>query len=221
MKSFNPLFMITFWMVALYFSWNWYRGGEGISSWEFHSRLQAGLQAFVVEHLEKNIPDVTDIKFTSLWSSYVRDDEIKVFFEYGFKHPLEDQMTQSQLKGWALLNPTDQDIQKSWDIKEIQINKQSIDYSAEPIVISSAGSIDTSQEPDTIDEAVLPDREGVVGSETSSDKKSTPASSTTSTSISKAANDDKTSSLSASTLQKVEISTSSTTTFSPLIDLKK
>ena len=223
MKSFNPLFMIIFWIATLYFSWNWYQGGNGISSWEFHSRLQAGLKAFVIEHLEKSIPDVTDIKFTSLWSSYVRDDEIKVFFEYGFKHPLEDQMTQSQLKGWALLNPTDQDIQKSWDIKEIQINKQSIDYGAEEIIISAAGSIETSDAQNAIDNDILPDREGVKDSEALPDKKSAPTSPTRSTSISKAISDVSTSP-SLSTLKSGEIPVSSTTTLSvpfPIVDLKK
>ena len=218
MKSFNPLFMIIFWIAILYVSWKWYQGGDEVSSWEFHSRLQAGLQAFVIEHLETNIPDVTDIHFTSLWSSYVQDNEIKVFFEYEFKHSLEDQMTQSQLKGWALLNPTSQDIQESWSIKEIQIDKQSIDYEAETIIVSSAGSIDEISDDDITDNVVLPDREGVKEAKALPGKKSAPTSSTTSTSMSKSTRG---MSKTPSTLQKrVEVSTSSTTSL-PSVDLKK
>ena len=180
----------------------------------------------MVEHLEENIPDVTDIHFTSLWSSYVRDNEIKVFFEYEFKHPLEDQMTRSQLKGWALLNPTGQDIQESWSIKKIQIDKQSIDYEAEPIIISASGSIEEIPEDDATDGVVLPDREGVKNLEDVSDKKSMSASAiTTSTSMSKSTSDVvTTSSITNSTLQKVETPTSSTVTTSitlPSVDLKK
>lgn len=181
MKSFNPLLLIIFWLTALYISWNLYQGKEGVLSLEFHSRLQAGLRAFVVEYLEKSIPNVTDIQFTSLWSSYVQDDEIKVSFEYEFKHPLENQMTRSQLKGWAILNPTSQDIQESWEIKEIQIDKQSIDYEAEMIIVSSADSTDTSDSSNSTEDVVLPDREGVKNS-ISLPKPNTTSTSSTSTS---------------------------------------
>ena len=213
MKSFNPLFMIIFWIAALYFSWSWYQGRFGVSSWEFHFRLQAGLQAFVIEYLEKNIPNVTDIKFTSLWSSYVQDDEIKVFFEYGFKQPIADQINESQLKGWALLSPTGQDIQESWSITDVQINKQSIDYEAEAIVISTVGSIDT---PDTeeINDVVLPDREGI----TDADLSDTSTSSTTS--ILERVSQNNTDKKSSSVVKTVETSTSSTTT-SASVDLEK
>ena len=216
MKSFNPLFLIIFWITALYISWNLYQGKGGVLSLEFHSRLQAGLQAFVVEHLEKNIPSVTDIQFTSLWSSYVQDDEIKVFFEYEFKHPLEDQMTKSQLKGWAILNPTGQDIQESWEVKDIQIDKQSINYEAETIIVSSASSTNSS---DITENVILPDREGVKGSKSLPNTKSTATSSTTSKPESVSQNN--TDKISPSISKTVETSTSSTSTPSVLIDSKK
>ena len=224
MRSFNPLFMIIFWVTALYISWNLYQGGVGILSWEFHSRLQAGLQAFVVEHLEKNIPNVTDIQFTSLWSSYVRDNEIKVFFEYEFKHPLEDQMTKSQLKGWAILNPTDQDIQESWEVKEIQINRQSIDYDVETVIVSTVGSIETSNPSDSTDDVILPDREGVKGSKSLPETKSIiPTHPTSTTSELEPVSQNSIDKVSSPTLKKVKTSTSSTQTLPilPPIDLKE
>ena len=219
MRVFNPLFMIIFWIATLYFSWRLYQGGVGVSSWEFHSRLQAGLQAFVIEHLEKNIPNVTDIQFISLWSSYIQDNEIKIFFEYGFKTPVDDQMTQSQLKGWALLNPTSQDIQKSWSIKEIQINKQSIDYGAEAIIISSADSMDTvdTHDVDSVDEIALPDREGVIDSNLSDTKTST----SSTISVLESVSQNSVNKIPSITLKTVGTSTSSTSTSSTLLDLKK
>ena len=217
MRVFNPLVIIIFWVAVLYFSWSLYQRRFGVSSWEFHSRLQAGLQAFVMEHLESNIPNVTDIKFTSLWSSYIQDDEIKVFFEYGFNQSVEDQVSKSQLKGWALLSPTSQDIQESWSIKDIQINKQSIDYDAEAIIVSIAGSVDTLDTEEEIDDVVLPDREGVTDVNLPDTKVST--SSTTPTTLEKVSQNstEKTVSL---PVETTETSTSSTTSLAP-IDLKK
>ena len=150
MKSFNPLLAITLWVTALFVSWSLYQNRPELLSWQFHARLQAGLQEFVTDHIQKRLPDATDIQFTSLWSRSIDDDKVKVFFEYQFQSP-SDQV-QSQLKGSALLGSTGQDPQKSWTIQEVHIDEQSIEYTPEvvmtPLAVDSKKSISSKVEPD-------------------------------------------------------------------------
>lgn len=150
MKSFNPLLAITLWITALFVSWSLYQNRPGLLSWQFHARLQAGLQEFVTDHIQKRLPDATDIQFTSLWSRSIDDDKVKVFFEYQFQSP-SDQV-QSQLKGSALLGSTGQDPQKSWTIQEVHIDEQSIEYTPEvvktPLAVDFKKSIPSKVEPD-------------------------------------------------------------------------
>ncbi len=136
MKYFNPLLAIILWIVILCTSWYIYQGSTSRSyqvSWEFHARLQKGLQEFVVNHIKENLPSATNIQFLSLWSELINDDEIKVFFEYQFQHPSEEQLTSSKLKGWALLNPASENPQESWTIKKVSIDQESIEYEPEVI----------------------------------------------------------------------------------------
>ena len=141
MKFFNPLLTVALWIVALSVSWSLYQNRPELLSWQFHARLQAGLQEFVANHIQEKIPDVTDIQFTSLWSRFIHNDEVEVFFEYQFQSP--GHQTQSQLKGRALLNSNDD--KENWTIKEVHIDEQSVEYAPEiiitPLTDDSKGSM--------------------------------------------------------------------------------
>ena len=145
MRTFNPLLAITLWVTALFVSWSLYQNRPELLSWQFHAGLQAGLQEFVTDHIQKRLPDATDIQFTSLWSRSIDDDRVKVFFEYQFQL-LSDQ-AQSQLKGSALLSSSSQDPQRSWTIKEVHIDEQSIEYTPEIVMTPLAVDFKRSASP--------------------------------------------------------------------------
>lgn len=129
---------IGLWVVILFATWNMFqssRPSANTLSWQSHVAIQMGLKEFVKNYIQEKLPSASDLQFTSLWSRNINDNNVKVFFEYQFQHPIEEQVTQSQLKGWALLNHLPQDPQNSWVIQNIQIDQQSVAYAPENIVI--------------------------------------------------------------------------------------
>lgn len=208
MRSFNPLLAITLWITALSVSWKLYQNRPELLSWQFHARLQAGLQEFVTDHIQKRLPDATDIQFTSLWSRSIDDGKVKVFFEYQFQSLSEDHQVQSQLKGSALIGSTGQDPQKNWTIQEVHIDEQSVEYTPEvvrtPLAVDPKKSVSSKVEPD-IDTLSHTNTDPVDTSTTTSKSSRVQVSQSTSTTMSQALSTTASSS-SLSTLQNQSVS---------------
>lgn len=136
----NSLVSLLLWVIILLGSWSLSQKASvsynSMLSWQSHVAIQMGLQEFVTNQIQEKLPDSQDIVFTSLWSEYLGEGNVKVFFEYAFKHPLDGKMTQSQLKGHALLKPQAENPQVAWVIQKVQINQEVLSYAPEVITLS-------------------------------------------------------------------------------------
>lgn len=114
-------------VLALILSWNYFEKSEGLS-WENQVSIQLGLRDFIRSYIQTELPQATNIEFVSLWSERVSKDEVRVHFEYFFDHPAENDITRMQLKGSANLTPIESNPSSGWELGQIKIDAESLNF---------------------------------------------------------------------------------------------
>jgi hypothetical protein len=102
-------------------------------SLEQHVQLQDELSQFIETYVRENIPTVTEFKMYSLYTGSPSKNKIKAYFNYAFKNPAQDAIT--ELDGVATLQKIKDTPQQEWSLDGIDISGEVVTFT-DPIVIT-------------------------------------------------------------------------------------
>ncbi len=129
MNTLGPAVLLA--MLAV--SWEWQDYSK--LDWKDVNNVEQGLEIFIDDYIKDNLPNASDIQFYDFHSEPVDESSIRVFFEYKFNHPLQDEETSVKLKGSTTLSKEiDDENSEYWQMGEVNISEESIRFIKELVV---------------------------------------------------------------------------------------
>ncbi len=103
-----------------------------------HMGIQNDLKNIITEYVQKNLPEVKNLRFERMWTTTLKDNKVKASFMYSFEEPGTDgEPAVIEINGTAILNKVEETPEMAtWNLDELRILDNKVNFT-EPIQITA------------------------------------------------------------------------------------
>lgn len=97
-----------------------------------HTQVQQELRTIITNVITQLRPSATELKFGSIWTEQLNDNQLRAHFSYTFKDQAEDgQDVEQSEEGFGVLNRMGESgdpTTNSWSLDEVTISQEVVDF---------------------------------------------------------------------------------------------